>query len=322
MDGGRHDPSEFKRRHFTLPPLDDSSTVHSQTPLSSVQVDATVKAIVTVQNMLDEILKLSVEQLRASSNIPYIRALYGVVFLLRLRVQVSTTSLGDYVELESLKIDFYMQALEKQITAAAGPQHFRIPSHWLKTLTTRAKPWYQKLVQRTSSTGGNNTTADKTQDAKPINTNTMPSNADGIQEADRTSVPNQHHPLLPPPLVSSPIGFEFSNGFGNLWPHGNFPSGYAPFPLDTIMGVDPLQTSFYSAPSRYAETYPTATPTSSTVTSAVTAGGFDYPMDAVAETDFTGQQQQQQQQSANESSGAGSFDIWARQAGFANQQFP
>jgi hypothetical protein len=148
VEGGKHDAGDFKRLHFTLPALDRETDRTRDPEPSPAQINAIVKCVTTVQLLLDQICTYSTQDLRQTSNLTYVRLLYAIIFLLKTTYKIHYTQLGDYLTVESLKVDIYMDLISRKMAGAADNGRFRIPTHWQNIVELRAKPWYQELRRR------------------------------------------------------------------------------------------------------------------------------------------------------------------------------
>ncbi|KAF2014967.1 hypothetical protein BU24DRAFT_371826 [Aaosphaeria arxii CBS 175.79] len=150
MDGGQYDAPDFRNRHLTLPALDDDC-VQPETLLSrsALQVNATVKCISVAHSLLDCFAEYSLERMRKSPNVLFVRAIYALLALLKADYAVTTDAdgMGEVLDSESLKVDFYMSMVLQRTADAIGPQRCRVPSHWLFILNHKLVTWYEEYQQ-------------------------------------------------------------------------------------------------------------------------------------------------------------------------------
>ncbi|PVI04762.1 hypothetical protein DM02DRAFT_611367 [Periconia macrospinosa] len=150
MDGGRYDAPEFRNRFLTLPALDDDS-VQPETNLSrsSLQVNATIMCISCAQTVLDNMLSISPTTLQRSPGVLFARSIYAMVVLLRADYAIGTDSegMGEFLDSDTLKVDFYLNSLLKLSEEAIGPQKCKVPSHWLFILQEKIQKWHIDHMQ-------------------------------------------------------------------------------------------------------------------------------------------------------------------------------
>lgn len=149
MDGGRYDVTEFRNRHLTLPALDDDCVQpESLLSRSALQINATTKCISAAHAILDCFISVSVEQLQKAPNVLFVRAIYALVALMKADYAVGTDpEMGELLESQSLKVDYYLDAVLSLTTEAMGPQKCRIPSHWTFVLEAKLKSWRDEYRQ-------------------------------------------------------------------------------------------------------------------------------------------------------------------------------
>ncbi|OCK80575.1 hypothetical protein K432DRAFT_434659 [Lepidopterella palustris CBS 459.81] len=151
VENGQHDAPSFKNKYFTLPALDDDSPQPEAPPsLTALQINAHIKCISSAQSLIDAFLSHSIETLGKIPNVLYVRSIYALIGLLKADYAIGTDrkGLGELMNSESLRIDYYLNMLIQKTTEAIGPQECRVPSHWLNVLTTKVKPWYDEYQIR------------------------------------------------------------------------------------------------------------------------------------------------------------------------------
>jgi hypothetical protein len=132
MDGGRYDVTEFRNRHLTLPALDDDSVQpESLLSRSALQINATTKCIIEAHAILECFIGITTDTLQKAPNLLFVRAIYALVVLMKADYAVGTDpEMGEILDSQSLKVDFYLQTVLKKSSDAIGSQKCRMPSHW------------------------------------------------------------------------------------------------------------------------------------------------------------------------------------------------
>jgi hypothetical protein len=149
MDGGRYDVTEFRNRHLTLPALDDDCVQpESLLSRSALQLNATTKCIGAAHAILDCFIEIPIERLQRAPNVIFVRAIYALVALMKADYAVGTDAeMGELLESQSLKVDFYLDIVLARSTEAVGPQKCRIPTHWTFVLEAKLKSWRDEYRQ-------------------------------------------------------------------------------------------------------------------------------------------------------------------------------
>lgn len=149
MDGGKYDVTEFRNRHLTLPALDDDCVQpESLLSRSALQINATTKCIGAAHAILDCFIEISIEKLQRAPNVLFVRAIYALVALMKADYAVGTDAeMGELLESQSLKVDFYLDTVLQRTTDAMGPQRCRIPTHWTFVLEAKLKTWRDEYRQ-------------------------------------------------------------------------------------------------------------------------------------------------------------------------------
>lgn len=141
-----YDAPEFRNRHMTLPALDDDACVQPETLFSrsSLQINATIMSINSAHSILDCFLQLPVSKLQTSAGILFVRACFALVALLKVDYAVGADAegLGEVIDSQSLKSDYYINAVVKLTTEAEGPQKCRIPAHWAFVFREKLLNWH------------------------------------------------------------------------------------------------------------------------------------------------------------------------------------
>ncbi|CAO2651994.1 Nn.00g002770.m01.CDS01 [Neocucurbitaria sp. VM-36] len=149
MDGGRYDVTEFRNRHLTLPALDDDCVQpESLLSRSALQINATTKCIGAAHSILECFFSIPTEKLQKAPNVIYVRAIYALVALMKAEYAVGTDAeMGELLESQSLKVDYYLDTVLKKASDARGPQKCRIPSHWSFVLEAKLKSWWDEYQE-------------------------------------------------------------------------------------------------------------------------------------------------------------------------------
>lgn len=149
MDGGRYDVQEFRNRQFTLPALDDDCIQpESLLSRSGLQINATTRCIGSAHAILDSWIEVPVDRLQKAPSVLYVRAIYALVALMKVDYAVGTDpDMGELLDSNSLKVDFYLDTVLERATEAQGPQVCRIPSHWVFILKAKLKTWRDEYQQ-------------------------------------------------------------------------------------------------------------------------------------------------------------------------------
>ncbi|KAH7385892.1 hypothetical protein BKA66DRAFT_415322 [Pyrenochaeta sp. MPI-SDFR-AT-0127] len=149
MDGGRYDVTDFRNRHLTLPALDDDCIQpESLLSRSALQINATTKCISAAHSILECFISISSQKLQKSPNVIYVRAICALVTLMKAAYAVGTDAeMGEILESQSLKVDYYLDTVLRKTTEAMGPQKCRIPSHWAFILDAKLKGWWDEYKQ-------------------------------------------------------------------------------------------------------------------------------------------------------------------------------
>lgn len=150
MDGGRYDAPDFRNRHLTLPALDDDCVQpESLLSRSALQINATIRCISEAHSLLDCFIQLPNDMLQKAPNVLFVRPLYAIVALMKADYAVGTDAegIGEVLQSESLKVDFYLDTVVRLTESAVGPQKCRVPSHWLFVLKNKLKAWHDEHQQ-------------------------------------------------------------------------------------------------------------------------------------------------------------------------------
>lgn len=149
LEGGSTILVDFNHRFFEPPsgvPANDKQEA-TQPPLSAAYINAVMACIESSHALLDEFLATEIHTLRVVPIVYYVRASYAIVVLVKLHLSASVPSneLGKVLDCQLLKVDFYMEALQKRISEAVGPMRLRVPSKWLRVVQ-QVNDWYHKNI--------------------------------------------------------------------------------------------------------------------------------------------------------------------------------
>ncbi|KAF2122817.1 hypothetical protein BDV96DRAFT_8152 [Lophiotrema nucula] len=150
MDGGRYDAPEFKNRHLTLPALDDDCVQpESLLSRSALQINATIKCISAAHALLDCFSEITSKKLQKAPNVMFVRAIYALVALMKADYAVASDAdgIGEVLESQSLKVDYYLDTIIRKTGDSIGPQGCRVPTHWLFVLNHKLKSWWLEYQQ-------------------------------------------------------------------------------------------------------------------------------------------------------------------------------
>lgn len=147
MDGGRYDAPDFRNRHLTLPALDDDCVQpESLLSRSALQINATIRSISAAHTLLDAFIEITIERLQKAPNVLFVRAIYALVALMKADYAVGTDAegIGEVLDSQSLKVDYYLDAILRRTLDAIGTQKCRVPSHWYFVLNHKLKTWHDE----------------------------------------------------------------------------------------------------------------------------------------------------------------------------------
>ncbi|KAJ4376285.1 hypothetical protein N0V83_001568 [Neocucurbitaria cava] len=149
MDGGRYDVTEYRNRHLTLPALDDDCVQpESLLSRSALQINATTKCIGAAHSILECFSSIPIDKLQKAPNVVYVRAIYALVALMKAEYAVGTDAeMGELLDSQSLKVEYYLDMVIKKASEARGPQKCRIPSHWSFVLEAKLKSWWDEYLE-------------------------------------------------------------------------------------------------------------------------------------------------------------------------------
>lgn len=231
MDGGRYDAPDFRNRHLTLPALDDDC-IQPETLLSrsALQINATIRCISEAHALLDGFLSFTTDKLQKAPNVLFVRAIYALVGLMKADYAVGTDAdgIGEVLDSQSIRVDFYLDSVLRNVERAIGPQKCRVPTHWLFVLNHKLKAWHDEHQQwrKDGKHLKRNSQRNKSADV-PINTT----------ESTQTSYDPLRAAQDPPsgPSMATPASSTTSNSASASNPSSSLPPAYrgnafAPWP--------------------------------------------------------------------------------------------
>lgn len=115
------------------------------TPVSPSAISAIATVVESAHTVLDTFTSMEARDLRVFPIIAWSRMAYCVVLLIKISVSAAspTSELSKLLDIESLKVDFYIKKLVTIIKEAVGPQKARIPSKFLK-IVAKFGIWYHQ----------------------------------------------------------------------------------------------------------------------------------------------------------------------------------
>lgn len=165
--------ADFQTRSYGLPSLshpaespasagsDNSDTKPDQDVLAPYRIQYTQKCITAAHACLALVVSPPVspgltstnsladpETLRYFANVPYSRLFYALRFLLFVAHNVWRTGNYDLVNIDSLRLGYYVEGLKRVLTIASDGGRFRPPSLWLYAIQTRIEPWWGAIRAR------------------------------------------------------------------------------------------------------------------------------------------------------------------------------
>lgn len=234
MDGGRYDVTEFRNRHLTLPALDDDSVQpESLLSRSALQINATTKCIIEAHAILECFIGIPTDTLQKAPNLLFVRAIYALVVLMKADYAVGTDpEMGEILDSQSLKVDFYLQTMLKKSSDAIGPQKCRMPTHWTFVLEVKLISWREEYLEWRRE--GRHLKRRKMQDDSTANTSRTRSPiiaADGKDKPQQEpvtqtqSAPELERHLSQPQQATPLPGSSFNITNPYAWTPGGMPQG-------------------------------------------------------------------------------------------------
>ena len=256
MDGGRYDVTEFRNRHLTLPALDDDSVQpESLLSRSALQINATTKCIIEAHAILECFVEIPKDTLQKAPNLLFVRAIYALVVLMKADYAVGTDpEMGEILDSQSLKVDYYLQTVHKKSSEAIGPQKCRMPTHWTFILEEKLMSWREEYLElrregrylkrrkiqgdSTANTSGTRspTSVGDGKDGKP--------RQETVTQAQST--PDLERHLLQPQQATTIQGSNFNITNPYAWTPGGMPQG-SNQPLGDQSAFTPDMSDFSAA---------------------------------------------------------------------------
>jgi hypothetical protein len=135
-----HPPEDF------MPPFQIQKIIAIQTDqqAASSYIEFTAVSISSAQSLLDILLSLDVDALRAIPILNYVRMAYALMTLIKLYISSKSPSsrIGSVLKPETLKVNFYLRSMIDKLVEAAGPKECRAPYTFLGMLM-RFHAWYK-----------------------------------------------------------------------------------------------------------------------------------------------------------------------------------
>lgn len=131
------------------PQLPEFSQKKSKTNFASqAYVSAVMTAVDSAHGVLDTFLSMEPEVIRFGPTIIYVRMCYSVVMCIKIAISSIKPSSGLWkiLDVDSLKVDFYIKALIAHLTVVSDSQKFRLASKFLDVLHKLAQ-WHDKVQQ-------------------------------------------------------------------------------------------------------------------------------------------------------------------------------
>jgi hypothetical protein len=136
-----------------------------------------MKCVNSAHAILDTFLGMSIKAMRQVPGVLYVRATNAIQTLMNISLTATESDLGEYLDIASLKLDFYFGRLLRHVEEASGPEQYKIPAHWLELLY-KIKGLYDKHwieVEQGQSRDYNASSAINQQSCEPSTTQ-LPTN--------------------------------------------------------------------------------------------------------------------------------------------------
>ncbi|TVY15322.1 Transcriptional regulator WAR1 [Lachnellula arida] len=135
-----HSPEDFQ------PPyrLEKVVSIQSDNQASSSYIDAIAVTISSVHALLDLILNMEVESLRALPIFNFVRMAYAAIVLTKLHISSKTpgSQIGAVIEPKMIRLGYYLEAVIEKLGVAVGPMECRAPFTFLGFLM-RLQIWFK-----------------------------------------------------------------------------------------------------------------------------------------------------------------------------------
>ena len=118
-----------------------------QAPLSPAFVDAIMACVDSAHSLLDVILGMSTDVLRAIPIVNFVRLSYSVTVLIKLSISAGAPSseISKILDPQSLKVNSYLEKLVAHLLSANGPGKCRPATKFLMILL-KLKAWYHQAT--------------------------------------------------------------------------------------------------------------------------------------------------------------------------------
>jgi hypothetical protein len=137
-----HPAANFKPPYFLTRSRSQSKKTEK---LTAPVIDAVMQCVTFSHDFLDTFLSLDVDTLRALPVYKFVMVCYAVLVLKKLTQSVGDpeSEIGKVLDHNGLAFDLYSDAVVAQITKAAGPEEFGVPSKFLNVvLCIRSVGWH------------------------------------------------------------------------------------------------------------------------------------------------------------------------------------
>ena len=135
-----HSPEDFQ------PPyrLEKVVSIQSDNQASLSYIDAIAITISSAHSLLDLILDMEVETLRALPIFNFVRMAYASIVLTKLHISSKTpaSQIGAVIEPKMIKLGYYLEAVIEKLGVAVGPMECRAPFAFLGFFM-RLQIWYK-----------------------------------------------------------------------------------------------------------------------------------------------------------------------------------
>ncbi|CZR59172.1 uncharacterized protein PAC_09064 [Phialocephala subalpina] len=135
-----HPPEDFQPP-FALPKV---ISIHTDPRASNSYIDAISVSISSAQSLLDILLKMELEALRALPVYNYVRMSYALITLIKLYISSKSpeSKIGAVLDPASLKVGLYLKSTIDKLIKAVGPKECRAPFTFLGMLM-RLHGWFK-----------------------------------------------------------------------------------------------------------------------------------------------------------------------------------
>jgi hypothetical protein len=135
-----HPPEDF------VPPMRLSKvfSIHTLPGATGSFVEASAISIASAQGLLDILLNMDINSLRALPIGSFVRVIVALVILIKLYISSKspTSKVGSVLDRKSIKLDFYLEAVSNKLIEATGQEQFRAPFTFLGIIM-RLRMWHE-----------------------------------------------------------------------------------------------------------------------------------------------------------------------------------